>query len=71
MLERRESSPMDHVLMFRRAPVLRQEAIPTPDDFGVEIGRQFRPIVSQASNPEVSTQEGGGEIHILEVSSDM
>jgi hypothetical protein len=65
VLESREPRPMDHVFMLRRAPILRQEAIPTPNYLGIEIGREFWPVVRQALYPQVSAQGGGGKVNVL------
>jgi hypothetical protein len=36
MFKRREAGPVDHIILFRGAPVLCQETITASDDFGIE-----------------------------------
>lgn len=59
MPEGGEPRPVGHVFLLVRSPVLRQEAIAIADDFSVKIGRELRPILSQALDAEVAAEEGG------------
>lgn len=65
MPESGEPRPMNHILLFRRAPVARQEPIPTANYLSVKVGRELWPVVCEAPDPEVPAQVRRGEIDIL------
>lgn len=58
MSERREPPPVNHVLRLGRAPVARQETIPTANDLGVKVRRKLWPVVCESTNAEVPAQVG-------------
>lgn len=62
--ESRESLPMHHIFLFSRAPIASQKPVATPDDLGIEISGELRPVLGQAPDTQVSTEEGRGEIDI-------
>jgi hypothetical protein len=53
-----ETRPVNHVFMFTRPPVLRQESISTADNLGVKVRRKLWPIVGQPSDAKIATEEG-------------
>ena len=65
MSKGRESAPVDHVFLFRCTPALGDEPMSRSDDFGVKIGSQLGPIFGQVLDAEITTEEGGTEIHVL------
>ena len=40
-----EALPVNHVFLFRGAPVARQEAVTAANDFGIEVGRELWPVL--------------------------
>lgn len=62
--ERRETAPMDHVFLLRRAPVPSQEAIPTANDLCVKVRGEFRPVICQSAYAEVSTEVGERKVDV-------
>lgn len=65
MSECREALPVNHVLLFIGAPILGQESITTAYDFCVKISGQFRPVICQAADAEISTKKRGRKVYIL------
>lgn len=57
--EGRKACPMNHIFLFRRAPIPGQEAIPATDDLRVEIGGQLWPVVREPSDAQVPAEVGG------------
>jgi len=60
-----KTRPMNHVFLFRSAPILSQEPVPTADNFSVKVGSQFWPVIRQTSNAEIATKKRGRKVHIL------
>lgn len=54
MSESGETSPVNHIFLFRCPPIPRQESIPTPDDLGIEVRRELRPVICQAAYAQVT-----------------
>ena len=65
MTERGETGPVHHVLRLRSAPIAREEAIPAPNNLGVEVGRQFGPVVGKTTDAQVPAQARRGEVDVL------
>lgn len=61
----REAGPVNEILVFTGAPVLRQKAISTANDFGVKVSRELRPVVGEAADTQISAKKGSGEINVL------
>ena len=52
-----EALPVNHVFLFRGAPIARQEAVTTANNFGIEVGRELWPVLCQAAYSQVATQK--------------
>jgi hypothetical protein len=40
--------------------------MPAADDFGIKVSRELRPVIRKPSDAEITTQERGREVDILE-----
>jgi hypothetical protein len=67
MSECREALPVNHVLLFIGAPILGQESITAAYDFCVKISGQFRPVICQTADTEVSAKKGRRKVYINDV----
>ena len=63
--EGREPRPVHHVLLLGRAPIARQEPVPTPNDLGVEVRRELGPVVGEAADAQVPAEVRGGKVDVL------
>lgn len=57
---------MYHVALLVSSPTSGEEAIPTANNFCVEISRELRPVIGEPSDTEVTTKEGGREVDVLD-----
>jgi hypothetical protein len=57
---------MRHITLLIGTPPSRQEAMPTADDFGIKVSRELRPVIRKPSDAEITTEERGREVDILE-----
>ena len=63
--ERGEPRPVHHILLLVCSPVPRQETIPAANNLGVEVGRQFGPVVGKTTDAQVPAQARRGEVDVL------
>ena len=61
----REAGPMYHITLFVSSPTSGEEAIPTTDNFCVEISRELRPVIGEPSNTKITAKERGREVDVL------
>jgi hypothetical protein len=57
---------MYHVTLLVSSPTSGEEAIPTADDFSVEISRKLRPVIGEPSDTEIAAKERRREVDVLD-----
>ena len=65
-LECREPLPVHHIVLLGSVPLPREEPMSAANDFGIEIRCQLGPVVSEAANAEVTAEERGVKVNVLQ-----
>jgi len=42
--------------MLGSAPILSEKTIAVANDLGIKVGSEFRPVIRQTSDPEITTE---------------
>jgi len=57
--------------MLGSTPILSEKTIAVANDLGIKVGSEFRPVICQTSDPEITAESRSSEINVLlGVSSD-
>lgn len=51
--------------MLGSTPILSEKTIAVANDLGIKVGSEFRPVIRQTSDPEITTEGRSSEINVL------
>lgn len=67
MSKSRKARPVCPILRLSSPPILCQEPMSRTDNLGIEVCREFRPIIGQSTNAQIPAQKRGCKVDILVV----